>query len=111
MVVLSCAHFGFSKTSETDLAYNPEYVAGLRKLWENYMKDPTMAAYSDVLTPMKFDKMYFNGLMATDTALFIDPRTKPFVDTYIDDEGDFFQDFARAIEKLKAWTLKLEQRA
>ncbi|BAT74629.1 hypothetical protein LR48_Vigan511s006700 [Vigna angularis] len=104
--------FGFSKTSETDPAYSPEYAAGLRKLCENYTKDSTMAAYNDVITPVKFDNMYFKnlrrglGLLATDSALFTDPRTKPFVETYADDEGKFFQDFSRAIEKLSALDIK-----
>lgn len=104
--------FKFSKTSETDPAYNPEYASGLRKLCENYTKDPSMAAYNDVMTPVKFDNMYFKnlrrglGLLATDTALFTDPRTKPFVDMYADDEAKFFQDFARAIEKLSVLDVK-----
>ncbi|ESW25673.1 hypothetical protein PHAVU_003G055700 [Phaseolus vulgaris] len=104
--------FKFSKTSETDPEYNPEYAAGLRKLCENYMKDSSMAAYNDVITPVKFDNMYFKnlrrglGLLATDTAMSKDPRTKPFVDTYANDEAKFFQDFARAIEKLSILDVK-----
>ncbi|KOM37338.1 hypothetical protein LR48_Vigan03g071900 [Vigna angularis] len=104
--------FGFSKTSETDPTYSPEYAAGLRKLCENYMKDSTIAAYNDVITPVKFNNMYSKnlqrglGLLVTDSALFTDTRTKPFVETYADDEGKFFQDFSHAIEKLSALDVK-----
>ncbi|XP_020204989.1 peroxidase 31-like [Cajanus cajan] len=104
--------FHFSKSSEVDPAYNPGYAEGLRKLCANYQKDPSMSAFNDVMTPMKFDNMYFKnlrrglGLLASDSAMFADPRTRPFVDTYADDEGKFFQDFARAMEKLSVLEVK-----
>ncbi|CAJ1940009.1 unnamed protein product [Sphenostylis stenocarpa] len=104
--------FKFSKTSETDPAYNPEYAAGLRKLCENYTKDPSMAAFNDVITPVKFDNMYYKnlqrglGLLATDTAMFMDSRTKPFVQKYGADEAKFFEDFSSAMVKLTALEVK-----
>ena len=104
--------FKFSKDSEYDPAYNPEYAAGLRKLCENYTKDPTMAAFNDVITPGKFDNMYYRnlkrglGLLATDTALLWDNRTKPFVDIYAANQTKFFQDFAQAMQKVSVLHVK-----
>lgn len=104
--------FNFSKNSETDPAYNPEYAAGLKKLCENYTKDPSMSAFNDVITPAKFDNMYYKnlgkglGLLATDSAMFADSRTKPFVEMYANDETKFFKDFTHAIEKLSVLEVK-----
>ncbi|XP_022631963.1 peroxidase 65-like [Vigna radiata var. radiata] len=104
--------FGFGKTLKIDPAYNPEYAAWLRKLYENYKKESTMVAYNDMITPVKFNNMYFKnswrelGLLAIDSALFTDPQTKPFIETYTYDEGKFFQDFSHAIEKLRVLDVK-----
>ncbi|KAK7386913.1 hypothetical protein VNO78_27285 [Psophocarpus tetragonolobus] len=98
--------FNFSPKAQIDPAYNPKYAEGLKKLCENYTKDPSMSAFNDVMTPNKFDNMYYKnlrkglGLLATDSAMFEDPRTRPYVDMYADDENKFFQDFARVMEKL-----------
>ncbi|KAG4935934.1 hypothetical protein JHK85_050853 [Glycine max] len=106
--------FNFNKNSEIDPAYNPDYAAGLKKLCQNYTKDPSMSAFNDVITPTKFDNMYYKnlrkgmGLLATDSAMFDDSRSRPFVDRYADDEKKFFQDFARAMEKLSVLQVKTE---
>ncbi|KAJ1406149.1 Secretory peroxidase, partial [Sesbania bispinosa] len=126
MVALSGAHtigfshckefsyrlFNFSKNNEYDPKFNPEYAKGLRKLCENYTKDPTMSAFNDVMTPGKFDNMYYKnlkrglGLLATDSALFDDNRTRPFVDMYASNETKFFQDFARVMHKVSILQIK-----
>ncbi|KAK7317577.1 hypothetical protein RJT34_01932 [Clitoria ternatea] len=104
--------FNFSKDSESDPAYNRQYAAGLRKLCENYTEDPTMSAYNDVMTPWKFDNMYYRnlksglGLLATDSAMYGDQRTKPFVDMYANDQARFFKDFASVMEKLSVLHVK-----
>lgn len=120
MVALSGAHtigfshcsefayriFNFSKTQDHDPTMNPDYVAGLRKLCANFQKDPTMAAFNDPMSPGKFDNTYYVnlqnglGLLASDQIMASDPRTKPFVDTYAKDQNHFFQDFAKAMEKV-----------
>ena len=106
--------FKFNKSSDIDPAYNPDYAAGLKKLCQNYTKDPSMSAFNDVITPTKFDNMYYKnlrkgmGLLATDSAMFDDSRSRPFVDRYADDEKKFFQDFARAMEKLSVLQVKTE---
>ncbi|KAL1569938.1 peroxidase [Salvia divinorum] len=126
MVALSGAHtvgfshcsefanriFNFSATQDHDPTMNPDYVAGLRKLCANYLKDPTMAAFNDPMSPGKFDNTYFAnlqnglGLLASDQILASDPRTKPFVDAYAKDQNKFFQDFAKAMEKVGVLDIK-----
>lgn len=104
--------FNFSKTSEYDPAYYPKYAEGLRKLCENYTKEPAMSAFNDVMTPDKFDNMYYKnlqkglGLLASDNALATDKRTRPYVDTYAANQTKFFQDFAHAVEKLSVYNVK-----
>ncbi|KAK7362029.1 hypothetical protein VNO77_04126 [Canavalia gladiata] len=104
--------FNFSKNSDYDPAYNPTYAAGLRKLCANYTKDPSMSAFNDIMTPGKFDNMYYKnlqkgmGLLATDSAMFVDKRTKPFVDMYAANQNKFFQDFAHAMEKVSVLNIK-----
>lgn len=104
--------FNFSKKSQVDPAYNPKYAEGLRKLCANYTKDPSMSAFNDVMTPMTFDNMYYKnlqrgmGLLASDQALAVDERTKPYVDLYAANQTKFFEDFAHVMEKLSVHKVK-----
>ncbi|KAK4263291.1 hypothetical protein QN277_028726 [Acacia crassicarpa] len=104
--------FNFSKTSPTDPAMNRKYAEALKKLCANASKDPGMSAFNDVMTPGKFDNMYYRnlqrglGLLATDSALWLDERTKPFVDLYASDENKFFEDFANAMIKIGNMDIK-----
>jgi len=104
--------FNFSKTTETDPKYNTEYAAGLKKLCQNYQKDPSMSAFNDVMTPSKFDNMYYKnlkrgmGLLATDSLMGEDKRTKPFVDMYAENQTKFFEDFGNAMRKLSLLHVK-----
>ncbi|CAK9137838.1 unnamed protein product [Ilex paraguariensis] len=127
MVALSGAHtigfshcsefshriFNFSKTSDYDPSLNPKYAQGLQKLCENYTKDSGMAAFNDVMTPGKFDNMYYLnlqrglGLLASDQALASDPKTKPFVDLYASNQTAFFEAFAHAMEKVSVYKIKI----
>ncbi|KAG6633074.1 peroxidase 65-like [Carya illinoinensis] len=104
--------FHYSKKSPSDPAMYPKFAEALRKICANYTKDPTMSVFNDVMTPGKFDNMYFQnlqkglGLLASDQALVMDPRTKPFVDLYASNQAKFFQDFAHAMEKLSVYGIK-----
>ncbi|KAJ4888612.1 Peroxidase 65 [Raphanus sativus] len=116
MVVLSGAHtIGFSHCKEfsdrlygskADPEINPRFATALKELCKNHTVDDTIAAFNDVMTPGKFDNMYFKnlkrglGLLASDHILIKNNRTKPFVDLYASDEKAFFEDFARAMEKM-----------
>ncbi|XVF60385.1 hypothetical protein PTKIN_Ptkin08bG0041300 [Pterospermum kingtungense] len=64
------------------------------------------------MTPNKFDNLYFQnlpkglGLLQSDHGLYNDPRTRPFVELYAKDQNKFFQDFARAMQKLSLHGIK-----
>ncbi|KAK3128832.1 hypothetical protein QOZ80_6BG0466920 [Eleusine coracana subsp. coracana] len=95
-----------------DPTMNPAYAKGLQDACKNYLRDPTIAAFNDVMTPGKFDDMYFVnlqrglGLLGTDQELWTDARTRPFVQRYADNETAFFDDFARAMAKLSVQGVK-----
>jgi len=104
--------FNYSKTSETDPTLHPKLAKGLRDVCKNYTTDPNMAAFNDVRSPGKFDNAYYQnvlkglGLLRTDAMLGSDPRTRPIVELYAKDEQAFFQDFARAMEKVSVLGVK-----
>ncbi|XP_047332666.1 peroxidase 41-like [Impatiens glandulifera] len=104
--------FNFSATSQTDPAYNKRYGDGLRQLCADYIKDPTMAAFNDVITPGKFDNMYYVnllnglGLLESDQALLNDPKTRKFVELYAANQTAFFNDFANAMKKVSVTEVK-----
>ncbi|KAI8528399.1 hypothetical protein RHMOL_Rhmol12G0145900 [Rhododendron molle] len=104
--------FNFSKKSQYDPSLNPKFALALQKLCANYTKDPTVAAFNDVMTPGKFDNMYYSnlqkglGLLASDQALASDSRTKEYVDLYAANQTAFFDDFARAMEKVSVYQIK-----
>lgn len=104
--------YNYSKTSPSDPEMYPKYAEALRKTCSNYLKDPGMSAFNDIMTPSKFDNMYYQnlqrglGLLATDHALSKHPRTKPFVDLYASNQTKFFEDFSHAMEKLSVFGIK-----
>ncbi|KAJ1258786.1 hypothetical protein BS78_10G101800 [Paspalum vaginatum] len=127
LVALSGAHtLGFAHCSEFadrifrrtkgaaphDPTMNPEYAKGLQDACKNYLRDPTVAVFNDIMTPGKFDNMYFVnlqrglGLLSTDQELWTDPRTRPLVQRYAANQTAFFADFARAIVKLSVQGVK-----
>ncbi|XP_037454111.1 peroxidase 31-like [Triticum dicoccoides] len=130
MVALSGAHtLGFShcqefasriynyrdktgKPAPFDPTMNPGYAKGLQAACKEYLKDPTIAAFNDVMTPGKFDNMYYVnierglGLLSTDEDMWSDLRTRPLVERYAANNTAFFDDFARAMEKLSMYGVK-----
>uniref|UniRef100_A0A7N0TA25 Peroxidase n=1 Tax=Kalanchoe fedtschenkoi TaxID=63787 RepID=A0A7N0TA25_KALFE len=104
--------FNYSKKSDSDPACYPKYAEALRKLCANYKKDETLSAFNDVMTPGKFDNMYYMnlqrglGLLASDQAMAVDSRTKPFVELYASNQAAFFKDFAKAMEKVSVYKIK-----
>ncbi|XP_057983178.1 peroxidase 31-like [Malania oleifera] len=127
MVALSGAHtigfshcseftqgiYNYSTSSQIDPSYNPRFAAGLQKACSDYQKNPTLSVFNDIMTPNKFDNLYFQnlakglGLLSSDHALYSDSRTKPFVETYAKDQDAFFQAFGRAMQKLSLVGVKL----
>ncbi|KNA03205.1 hypothetical protein SOVF_211420 [Spinacia oleracea] len=98
--------YNYSSTQQYDPTYNPRLAQGLEKACSGYQKDPSLSVFNDIMTPNKFDNVYFQnlpkgwGILASDRVLYTDPRTKPFVELYARDQNAFFSDFAKAMEKL-----------
>ncbi|CAI8587903.1 unnamed protein product [Vicia faba] len=47
------------------------------------------------------------GLLATDSLMFEDKRTKPFVELYATNESKFFEDFGHAMRKVSVLNVKV----
>ncbi|KAJ4826429.1 Peroxidase 63 [Turnera subulata] len=123
MVALSGAHtIGFSHCKEfksyiyNDTNYNPRFASALQNACANYPKDPTLSVFNDIMSPNKFDNLYYQnlpkglGLLKSDHGLNNDPRTRPFVELYARDQNKFFQDFAKAMQKLSVYGIKTGRR-
>ncbi|KAG9159902.1 hypothetical protein Leryth_005656 [Lithospermum erythrorhizon] len=126
MVALSGAHtigfshckefssniYNYSRTSSVDPTYNPRFAEALKGACANYKKDSTISVFNDIMSPSKFDNLYYQnlpkglGLLKSDRLMFDDPRTKPFVELYSRDQNAFFQAFAKAMEKLSEYGVK-----
>ncbi|XP_054786533.1 peroxidase 65-like [Prosopis cineraria] len=104
--------YNFSASSDVDPTMNPKLVAGLKKLCENYTQDSGIAAFNDVRSPSKFDNAYYQnilnglGLLSTDYLMSVDPRTRPIVEVYAQNQTAFFQDFAAAMQRLSTHQVK-----
>lgn len=130
MVALSGAHtigfshckefssgiYNYSRSSQSNPSYNPRFAEGLRKACSDYQKNPTLSVFNDIMTPNKFDNMYFQnlpkglGLLATDHTMATDPRTRQFTDLYAKNQSAFFEAFGRAMEKLGLYGIKTGRR-
>ncbi|CAO2816553.1 unnamed protein product [Amaranthus hypochondriacus] len=98
--------YNYSSTQEFDPTYNPRLAQGLKNACANYKNDPSLSVFNDIMTPSKFDNVYFQnipkglGILASDRVLYSDARTRPFVDLYAQDQNAFFNDFGKAMQKL-----------
>ncbi|XP_050222162.2 LOW QUALITY PROTEIN: peroxidase 31, partial [Mercurialis annua] len=123
LVALSGAHtIGFSHCKEfssnvhNDTHYNPRFAQALQKACADYPKNPTLSVFNDIMTPSKFDNMYYQnlpkglGILESDHGLYNDERTRPFVELYAKDQSRFFHDFAKAMEKLSVHGIKTGRR-
>ncbi|GLT70550.1 hypothetical protein SLA2020_426230 [Shorea laevis] len=104
--------YRYNNTTPTDPKLNPKYAAALKKMCKNYTTDIGMSAFNDVMTPSKFDNMYFKnllrglGLLMSDTAMVDDGKTRPLVELYAVNQTAFFNDFSHAMEKLSVYGVK-----
>ncbi|XP_031274629.1 peroxidase 63-like [Pistacia vera] len=130
MVALSGAHtigfshcsefssniYNYSRTPQYDNDYNPRFAQALQKACGDYKNNPSLSVFNDIMTPNKFDNLYYQnlpkglGLLETDHALFNDARTRPYVEVYAKDQNRFFKDFAGAMEKLSVYGIKTGRR-
>nr|XP_043634674.1 peroxidase 63-like [Erigeron canadensis] len=98
--------YNYSNTTQYDPSYNPKYASGLRNACKDYKKNPSLSVFNDIMTPRNFDNSYYKnlpkglGVLRSDRAMMMDPRTRPFVELYARDQKAFFEAFGRAIEKL-----------
>ncbi|CAI0555847.1 unnamed protein product [Linum tenue] len=119
MVALSGAHtlgfshcgqfasriYGFSKTNAIDPTLNRNYATQLRQMCPLKV-DPRIAINMDPTTPRTFDNAYYRnlqqgrGLFSSDQVLFSDPRSRPTVNLFANNQTAFNKAFADAITKL-----------
>ncbi|KAG6691204.1 hypothetical protein I3843_10G053200 [Carya illinoinensis] len=130
LVVLSGAHtmgfahcdnfvsrlYDYHGTKQPDPAIDPRLLKALRMSCPHSGGNTDIVAPFDVTTPFLFDHAYYGnlvsklGLLASDQALFLDPRTKPLVQTLAKDKHNFFQAFAEAMEKMGSIGVKRGRR-
>ncbi|KAJ4912529.1 Peroxidase 41 [Raphanus sativus] len=99
-----------------DLDIDAEYAEVLKSQCKDYtVVNETRGSFFDPVTPDKFDNMYYKnlengrGLLASDNILFKDNSTRPFVELYANNQTVFFEDFARAMEKLGMVGVKVDK--
>ncbi|KAG8082282.1 hypothetical protein GUJ93_ZPchr0014g47034 [Zizania palustris] len=104
--------YNFKSADGYDPSLNPTFARALQSSCANYKNDPTISIFNDIMTPGKFDELYFKnlprglGLLASDAALWEYPVTRVFVQRYAANQTAFFEDFARAMQKLGAVGVK-----
>lgn len=110
-----CKEFAHRIFPTPDPTMNPILVERLKKMCANYTTNTDMSAFLDVISPGNFDNVLFKNLMkgigvlGSDQLLYSDPRTKPFVELYAKDAVVFANDFARAMEKVSVYQVKIGQ--
>ncbi|KAL6333615.1 hypothetical protein AAG906_028800 [Vitis piasezkii] len=116
-----CEHFvnrlyDYGGTKQPDPAIDPRLLKALKMSCPRFGGNADIVAPFDVTTPFTFDNAYYGnleaklGLLATDQALFLDPRTKPLVQAMGKDRQKFFQEFAAAMEKMGSIGVKRGRR-
>ncbi|PSR98614.1 Peroxidase [Actinidia chinensis var. chinensis] len=106
-----CEHFlgrlyDYRGTNRPDPAIDSRLVKALRMSCPKFGGNSDIVAPFDVTTPFSFDNAYYGnleaklGLLATDQALALDPRTQPLVKDLAKDKQKFFQAFALAMDKM-----------
>ncbi|KAK4259690.1 hypothetical protein QN277_005998 [Acacia crassicarpa] len=113
MVALSGAHtIGFAHCNhfvarlyKPDPNMDPKLTHALRTYCPSYGGSDVAVPF-DATTPFLFDNAYYGnlqkkmGLLASDQALYSDPRTKPVVEAMAKNKQKFFQAFASAMERM-----------
>ncbi|KAI9198788.1 hypothetical protein LWI28_022145 [Acer negundo] len=120
LVVLSGAHtigfahceqfvarlYDFHGTKQPDPSIDTRLLKALKMSCPHYGGNADIVAPFDVTTPFLFDHAYYAnlqgklGLLASDQALVLDPRTKSLVQELGKDKQKFFQAFAVAMDKM-----------
>ncbi|KAJ8761402.1 hypothetical protein K2173_001533 [Erythroxylum novogranatense] len=106
-----CKHFvdrlyNYHGTKQPDPTMNPKLLKALKMSCPPFGGNADIVVPFDMTTPFLFDHAYFGnlqanlGLLTSDQGLFIDPRTKPFVQQLARNKQKFFQAFSMAMEKM-----------
>ncbi|URD74617.1 Peroxidase [Musa troglodytarum] len=104
--------YDFRGTGEPDPSIDLRLLKALRMSCPRSGGNNDVVAPFDVQTPFSFDHMYYGnleakmGLLATDQALFLDPRTRPLVQGLGRDKVGFFDAFAAGMEKMGSIRVK-----
>ncbi|KAB2081921.1 hypothetical protein ES319_A05G164900v1 [Gossypium barbadense] len=130
LVVLSGAHtigfahcknfvdrlYNYKGTKQADPAIDPRLLKALKMSCPQVGGNDDIVAPFDVTTPFVFDHAYYAnlqsklGLLASDEGLFLDPRTKPLVQSFGLDKAKFFLAFSAAMEKMGSIGVKRGRR-
>ncbi|KAJ9168767.1 hypothetical protein P3X46_020257 [Hevea brasiliensis] len=106
-----CKHFisrlyNYHGTKQPDPVIDPRLLKELRMSCPQFGGNQDIVAPFDVTTPFLFDHAYYGnleaklGLLASDQALFLDPRTKTLVQQLGMDKQKFFQAFSQAMDRM-----------
>lgn len=106
-----CEHFlgrlyDYRATNRPDPSIDPKLLKALRMSCPRVGGNSDIVAPFDVTTPFSFDHAYYGnleanmGLLATDQALYTDPRTRVLVQALAKDKQKFFQAFSLAMDKM-----------
>ncbi|KAJ3670758.1 hypothetical protein LUZ60_008184 [Juncus effusus] len=104
--------YDFRGTKHPDPVMDARLLKALQMSCPQSGGNTDVVAPCDVKTPFEFDHVYFGnlesnlGLLATDQALFLDPRTRPLVQEMGRDKGKFFEAFTIGMEKMGAIRIK-----
>jgi len=100
--------YSYRGKGQPDPDMDPKLLHALRMYCPNFGGNSDIVAPFDATTPFLFDHAYYGnlqnkmGLLASDQALALDPRTKPFVLDFAKDNHKFFQAFVAAMDKLSS---------
>lgn len=104
--------YDFQGTRRPDPHLDPRLLRALQMSCPHFGGNTDVVAPFDVQTPFDFDHMYYGnlearmGLLATDQALFLDPRTRPLVQALARDKAKFFAAFATGMDRMGSFGVK-----
>ncbi|KAL5729920.1 peroxidase [Ranunculus cassubicifolius] len=108
--------YDYQGSKKADPSMDPRLLKALQMSCAHYGGNPNVVVPFDVTTPFVLDHAYYGnlenkmGLLATDQALFLDPRTRPIVQALGKDKQKFFQAFSEAMDKMGSIEIKFGKR-
>ncbi|KAL6562091.1 Peroxidase 19 [Orobanche gracilis] len=116
-----CTHFvsrlyDYKGTRQPDPSIDPRFLKALKMSCPHSGGNTDIVAPFDIATPFLFDNAYYGnlgvkmGLLASDQALFEDPRTNVLVQTMAKDKHKFLRAVAVAMDKMGSIGVKRGRR-